>query len=339
LLGTFVLVVSSQLLALAVAEAVLRLFVPPIQVGPTFTTFSEELGFENKKNLDCRRLTAEYDTRVTTNQHGLRNPPLALEKPPGTTRILCVGDSMTFGKGVEDDEPFCSLLEGRLNSGPPAGESARYEVLNAGVVSYGTAHELRYLQLRGLRFQPDLVILQLFFNDFQDNVGSSLFELDADGNLVEGGADPRLRRLVRVFDLLPFRSLLDASHLFNHLRLYLNITIPRSAAPGGGETREKRGKPERLLQALLSRFVDTCEAAAVRLLVVAVDLSEAQVLAVRAVLDPRAVPFVELRWRDKHPERYYPVDGHWNREGHRAAAAVIEPYLRELLGGARSSEP
>ncbi len=337
LLGRIALSSLSTLLALSVAELALRLFLPPIQVGPTFTTFSEELGFENKKNLDCRRLAAEYDTRVTTNEHGLRSPPLSLEKPPGTVRILCVGDSFTFGKGVEDDEPFCRLLEDRLNAQATEG-APRYQMLNAGVVSYGTANELRYLQPRGLRFEPDLVMLQLHSNDFIDNLGSTLFELDADGNLVEGEADPQLRSLVEAFDKLPFRSLLESSHLFNYVRLRMHITIPHSGNAGApeGETRqERRSRSERLLQALLARFADTCEAATVPLLVVAVDLDEAQMRAVRGVLDPRGVPVVGLRWLESHPERYYPVDGHWKPEGHRAAAATLDPTLRALLDGGR----
>ena len=327
----------STLLTLAVVELALRLFLPPIQVGPTFTTFSEDLGFENKKNLDCRRLTTEYDTRVTTNEHGLRNPPLSLEKPPGTVRILCAGDSVTFGKGVEDDEPFCRLLEDRLNAQATEG-APRYQMLNAGVVSYGTTNELRYLQPRGLRFEPDLVMLQLHSNDFFDNLASTLFELDADGNLVEGEADPRLRRLVETFDKLPFRSLLESSHLFNYVRLRMNITIrdPGHTGAREGETRqERRSRSERLLQALLARFADICEAATVPLLVVAVDLDEAQMRAVRGVLDPRGVPVVGLRWLESHPERYYPVDGHWKPEGHRAAAATLDPILRALLDGGR----
>lgn len=332
-LGRIGLVCLTTLIFLPLPELALRLFVSPTQVGPAFTTFSEELGFENKRNLDCRRLSGEYDTRVTTNQHGLRNPPLEREKPSGTLRILCVGDSVTFGKGVEDDEPFCRQLEDRLNAQATAG-APRYQTLNAGVVSYGTANELRYLRLRGLHFDPDLVLLQLHDNDFSDNLASPLFSLDGDGSLVEGAADLQLRRMMEIFDRLPFRSLLESSHLFNFLRLRMNITIRHRGKAGAreGETRrERRGRAQRLLAVLLARFVDTCEAARVPLLVVAVDLREAQMRAVRPVLDPRGVPLVALQWLETYPERYYPVDGHWKAGGHRAAAAALEPAVRALL--------
>ena len=49
-----------------------------------------------------------WGTRVAANDLGFRSPPSA--KPAGTTRVLFVGDSWTFGLGVEAEEAFPARL-------------------------------------------------------------------------------------------------------------------------------------------------------------------------------------------------------------------------------------
>lgn len=48
---------------------------------------------------------------VTTNADGFRGPPL--DTPPARPRVLCLGDSVTFGWGVEDDESWPARLATR----------------------------------------------------------------------------------------------------------------------------------------------------------------------------------------------------------------------------------
>src|SRR5581483_10272033 len=73
-------------------------------------------------------------TWVTTNSRGLREREFPLEKPAGTRRVLFLGDSVTFGAGVRDDEPFARLLEPDLQ----ADGAGPIQTLNAGVVGYNT---------------------------------------------------------------------------------------------------------------------------------------------------------------------------------------------------------
>lgn len=92
--------------------------------------------------------------RVSTNSHGLRGAALA---PSGTRkRILAVGDSTTFGLGVNDEEAWPAQLEQLLNAGSP---KPQYEVLNAGVTGYTAFQCLQYLLKKGFDLAPDLVVL------------------------------------------------------------------------------------------------------------------------------------------------------------------------------------
>ena len=58
---------------------------------------------------------------LTTNSRGLRERELPLAKPAGARRVVFLGDSVTFGAGVNDDEPFPRLLE----AASTAAEAAR----------------------------------------------------------------------------------------------------------------------------------------------------------------------------------------------------------------------
>jgi lysophospholipase L1-like esterase len=97
------------------------------------------------------------------NSHGMRDVEHAVLKPPGTFRIVVLGDSFTFGDGVAPGDAYPKQLERLLNGGAAGG--AAYEVLNAGVPGYSTAIEAIHLEELGLRFDPDLVLLGFMLND------------------------------------------------------------------------------------------------------------------------------------------------------------------------------
>lgn len=97
---------------------------------------------------------------VEINAHGLRNPETAYEKPEGTIRILNLGDSVAMGWGVREQENYGRRLQQRLNE-QASGEGHQYEVINAAVPGWNLENELAYLQAEGLRYEPDLILLDL----------------------------------------------------------------------------------------------------------------------------------------------------------------------------------
>jgi lysophospholipase L1-like esterase len=69
------------------------------------------------------------DKAVHINSLGLRGPDVRVPKPAGRRRLLCFGDSITFGYGMADGETYPARLAENL--------AARgVEVLNAGVTGY-----------------------------------------------------------------------------------------------------------------------------------------------------------------------------------------------------------
>ena len=96
---------------------------------------------------------------VTINSRGLRNPEVAYEKPAGTVRVLNLGDSIAMGWGVREEETYGRQLEQMLNESAAGGQS--FQVINAGVPGWNPENELAFLQAEGLKYDPDLILLDL----------------------------------------------------------------------------------------------------------------------------------------------------------------------------------
>ena len=96
---------------------------------------------------------------VNINSHGLRTPETTYKKPPDTFRILNLGDSVAMGWGVREEDTYSRRLERSLNQ--KATEKLRYEVINAGTPGWNVENELAYLEAEGLRYEPDLILLNL----------------------------------------------------------------------------------------------------------------------------------------------------------------------------------
>lgn len=100
--------------------------------------------------------------RLVTNHDGFRGPPRTPAKPANGFRIVGLGDSVLFGWGVEYEEAGLPKLEALVQQALPG---KLVEAIDTGVPGYNTAMEAVVLQEKGLRFQPDLVIVDFVGND------------------------------------------------------------------------------------------------------------------------------------------------------------------------------
>lgn len=103
-------------------------------------------------------------SETTINRFGYRGREVPAARTPGRTRVVMLGDSITFGYGVRDGETFSSVLEAL---------DPRLEVVNLGVQGYGTDQELLKLEREGLAYAPDVVVLNVCLaNDLLDNAAA-----------------------------------------------------------------------------------------------------------------------------------------------------------------------
>lgn len=119
-----------------------------------------------------------YDARV--NNHGYRGADFVSPKPEGTTRVFFIGDSYTFGVGVQDNETIPYLVGKKLSEANPS-----IEVINAGVGHTGPAKHYINLKNIHLKHEPDAVVLLLDMTDIWDDWYSELHGVfDKDGDLL-----------------------------------------------------------------------------------------------------------------------------------------------------------
>ncbi len=117
-----------------------------------------------------------YGTDVLINSDGFRDYEYSVQKENSTYRILLLGDSVTFGWGVKFNDTFAKRLEMRLNAEKPSKKYSKYEIINTGVGNYNTVMESTTLKYKGLKYSPDLVILNYYINDAEP-VPKKPFEL------------------------------------------------------------------------------------------------------------------------------------------------------------------
>ncbi|HEY5998020.1 MAG TPA: SGNH/GDSL hydrolase family protein [bacterium] len=151
--------VCSLVVLLGTAEALCRLKYSPERLRDE-SLFEYDRDKIYRLRRGVRKYFAGIDD-VTINSSGFRGPEVSQEKPAGTTRIVVLGDSVSFGHGVPDDAPYPRVLEHLLNGG---GAPGKHEVLDLGVPGYSIFQEYQDFK-RALAFKPDLAILQFNLND------------------------------------------------------------------------------------------------------------------------------------------------------------------------------
>ena len=100
----------------------------------------------------------DFDVAVFINDEGFRDRPRdGLDEE--ARRILGVGDSFTYGEGVELEQTYLSRLESRLE------QAGRVDVIKAGVPGYGPSQMVRMALERLEKDRPETVVMGLFYSD------------------------------------------------------------------------------------------------------------------------------------------------------------------------------
>jgi lysophospholipase L1-like esterase len=204
MLKNILLLIISIIFVLLLAEGAVRI----LDLAPKVEEISAK-GLVFSTNPDLRYtlkpggILESLNTRITINDDGYRGKIYNPDKSEAdVVRILCLGDSIALGLYLEDEETFCSQLETRLNKEKLFGKI--WEVINFGVPGYNTINEIELLKVKGLKYEPDLVILQYCFNDHGNK---SDLDTRLRGTLVEH------HRLIGLL-MNPALSILSRSKLF-----------------------------------------------------------------------------------------------------------------------------
>lgn len=267
--------------------------------------------------------------RFTFNQRGLRDAEVADRPVPGVHRVLSLGESTTWGFGVEAGETYTEVLERDLGPG--------WEVVNAGVGGYTIWQSMVWLLEEGLDLGPEIVLVYHEENDFlragvRDPNNWLLDVTDTDRHLYERRRPWRVPLAVAYQS----RAFLAARRLLQRRPPDLPVLGP-GVAPTAGMARVP---PEDRWMAL-DRMETACRAAGVQLVILhpTYDHEPDPAHLLQRFARERGLPFVDLPslvTRVPVPEGGMFFEGvHPRPGGHRLLARLIRESLtaRGILPG------
>jgi len=122
------------------------------------------VGFSSNASLYLPETDSDGRQVLATaaNKNLFNHQQFPQEKLPGTYRIFCVGGSTTYGRPYNDTTSFAGWLRELL---PVADSRRRWEVINAGGISYASYRVVRLMEELA-RYKPDLFIVYSGHNEF-----------------------------------------------------------------------------------------------------------------------------------------------------------------------------
>jgi lysophospholipase L1-like esterase len=140
------------------------------RVGRTHSNFIAQVEFETPDDFLrdpdifwVRQPLRGGNSGFHTNSRGFRGPEFTPQKPPDILRIICIGNSCTFGSWVEN---YSALYPSRLSTHlRDSNPGKKIEVINAGVEGYTIYQMLQYWRKIIKPLHPDIITIYAGIND------------------------------------------------------------------------------------------------------------------------------------------------------------------------------
>jgi len=139
--------------------------------------YDDNFGITDKINNESTLLKETFSI-IKTNNYGLNGPNFTFKKKKTDIRIALIGDSFVEGAQVKDKYHFRNILEKKLNKK----FTKNIEVLNFGKSFYSLYINYFYFKKYILKFNPDITIFFLSYNDYSSLPTNSYSYYDIDKN-------------------------------------------------------------------------------------------------------------------------------------------------------------
>ena len=122
-----------------------------------YTRYDPQLGWVNIPNTFIKNMYGEGQYLKINSQGFRSNKDFAISIPKDKIRIICSGDSFTFGYGVDNDHAWCQYL---------SSIDQRLETINMGQGGYGIDQMYLWYLRDGDKFEHNIHIFALITSDF-----------------------------------------------------------------------------------------------------------------------------------------------------------------------------
>jgi hypothetical protein len=297
-----------------------------------------------------------YDYVVRANALGFPGPNRPEERAPGMLRVLVTGDAYSSAEGVDTERAWPRLLEPELR----ARTGGRVvEVLNFAITGYGPNQEAAVVREFAPRFRPDIIVVEMFVNDYDDALTSD----DAFRDSI-GFARPDPRGWFGVLALTDLRDLAKVSLLEPVYARLTGTPAKRgyhlASFPALERDRAELEEGRRIAAARLQQIAGVAKKLGARLVVLLVPAPVQICRPGDLAYWPRGVDLDDTtRFDAERPQRwtaglaahvgaeyhdlrdvlrgglcpYQPRNMHWTAEGHRRVADAVASWLVPAPGG------
>ncbi len=321
-----------------------------------FHQFDADLGWSQIPNHEASFRGRDFNVRIKTNSYGFRDAEYPLSRRPGMKRVVVIGDSYTWGWGVEQEEVFCKVAEREIKN---------TEFLNLGHNAYGTAQQYLLFKKLGIRFSPDLTVVAFFYNDIYENYENSLkrpnFRLEGGKLILKNG--PRSLSIDSKINQFLQRNLLFYNFIDYRFAMLKQLGKPFNMVYNGivecfykkysEETKAAWDLTDALLlkidevthHKLLIMYIPAnlqVENEIYQKALIASNLDERKIdllgpnKMLKEFSERHRIPFLDLtssfrRAHEKKVPIYFQHDGHLTREGHNLAGHELGEKVKKLL--------
>ncbi len=156
---------------LVIGEVFLKAFFPQKTVarslsGERFSERDQVLGIRYIAGAIWHFSHPEYEVEYRINENGFRDAKVhPTPKPDGTTRVLVLGDSFTFGQSVNYEQTWSVIVEKRMEE---SGNN-HIDLVKAGMQGMDTRSELILMQRLFEKDDYDVVVVGFAINDLYTN--------------------------------------------------------------------------------------------------------------------------------------------------------------------------
>jgi hypothetical protein len=311
---------------LVLAELGVRMFRPewaPV-TERVFWVYDELFGWTHKPGQRGRFIHRDFSVEISINSRGLRDTEYTLERND-KKRMLILGDSFSWGYGVQHHERFSEILENNYSD---------WEIINASVSGYGTDQQFLYLKEEGLFYKPDVVLLLFNKTDFGNNINKEQYWYNKPYFILE---DESLQLQNIPVPKTTLRQKLDRFFIgktyFWKVIYYLIIynTIRKGGRHNQKKAFQKQNKYEVTYQ-LIKAMNDLARKNGAKFILVSIPMikkSRNFLQDLSAKLDISYLP-LDAFFSNIEKTVTFPHDSHWNSVGHEAAAIAIDQFLQDL---------
>jgi hypothetical protein len=329
-LARLIVLGGSLIFVVLLAEVLVRIFLPAFNPRKQLAAEIQPGGFPLcPKNATLRQATpkGDFDIMVSTNALGFRDSQDPRQAKPNA--LFAVGDSFTFGFGVQAHERYSERLAAAL--GEPVYNVAVWENF------IGYQRLLKYVESQGVSVRR-LVVGVCMENDLEDySAGKSVTDR-------ETAAGIGMRAWLQTHSAL----YLAMSHAIQKVVFLRRIAEATGISRTRGDNVFPSVYDEKVLAGCRDEVLKVVgDRKAVILIVPSRGLwmggDEATVARIHdrfvillkeaglAIADPKA----RLESGGKPLDYYFKTDPHWNAEGHRVAAEVLAEVVRQSMPSAK----